>query len=471
MRKSGFIALFGATLVLLALAIAATATGERAAVEAPPGERVFPGLAARLGDVASIGLERKGMRLDFVREGKDWLVAEKGDYPATADKLRRVALTLVDLTLPEPKTREPKLYPRLEVEDPGPGQSPLVTLKDKSGATLAAPIVGKERYDRLGGGSAGVYVRKPGQRQSWLAAGALDLSGDAASWLERAILDIPERRIAAFTLVRPDGKTLAVSRAAPGGKFAIAGTPAGAKAGAEATLGEPALALAALDLDDVGPAARDPISAHGAIAANYRTFDGLTVALRLVERGKTAWVAIGATGSGKAAAEARAIERRVEPWIYAIPSDKAELIKAALVHLAPRRNPERFGPPCAAAAARPTFCHERANKIAAAALECARLRAVRAVRARSRRPGADRPDGSGAPLRLLPGAGRRRIPAGTAHRPGHPGDARHQLAARRHAPARTLADVRRRRRPRRRRSRPVPARPRLRPGRLKARVL
>jgi hypothetical protein len=195
-RRNGFLALAGATFVLLLLAIVATATGERAATRAPPGERAFPALAARLGDVVSIGLVRQGMRLDFVRVGKRWLVAEKGNYPAAAHKLRRIALALADLTLVERKTREAKLYPRLDVADPGAGTSTLVTLKDRSGATLAALIVGKERTDRLGEGVDGVYVRRPGHPQSWLAAGSLDLSGDAASWLERTILDIPETRIA-----------------------------------------------------------------------------------------------------------------------------------------------------------------------------------------------------------------------------------------------------------------------------------
>jgi hypothetical protein len=46
--------------------------------------------------------------------------------------------------------------------------------------------------------------------------------------------------------VRPDGKTLAVSRSAPNGKFAIAGAPAGAKSDNDATLDEPAAALARL---------------------------------------------------------------------------------------------------------------------------------------------------------------------------------------------------------------------------------
>lgn len=333
MRKTGFSALVGATLVLAVGAIVATASGEHATIHAPPGTRAFPGLAARLGDLTAITIVRKSARLDFVREGNDWLDADKGNYPAQAAKLRRIALALANLTLVERKTREAKLYPRLDVEDPGRGKSALVILKDKSGGTLAALIVGKRRYDRLGEGKDGVYVRKPGRRQSWLAAGALDLSGNAASWLKRRILDVPEQRIAKVVLTRPDGTKLVISRPAPNAKFTVAGAPANAKLKSNTTTGEPAIALASLDLDDVMPAARDPIPTKGVLSAHYRTFDGLVVDLRMVKRGKTAWVAVAAAGSGKAAAEAKAIARRTAPWIYAIPSYKADLLKTKLVDL------------------------------------------------------------------------------------------------------------------------------------------
>lgn len=346
MRNRSLVALAGATLVLAIGAAVAAATGEHAATHVPPGTRAFPALAARLGDITSVDLVRpaprdklargprdKGVQLDFVREGNDWLAAEKGNYPAAAPKIRRIALALADLTLVERMTREPKLYPRLAVEEPGQGKSTLVTLKDKSGMTLAALIVGKRRYDRLGEGRDGVYVRKPGHRQSWLAAGSLDLEGDTASWLDRTILDIPEKRIAKVTLVRPDGRKLVISRAAPGGKFAAAGAPAGAKFKSETVTSEPAIALSSLDLTDVAPAAKDPIPAQGAVTARYRTFGGLAIDLRMVERGKTAWIAVAATGSGKEAAEAKAIEHRVAPWIYAIPSYKADLLKTTLASL------------------------------------------------------------------------------------------------------------------------------------------
>ena len=121
---------------------------------------------------------------------------------------------------------------------------------------LARLIVGKQRYDRLGEGDDGVYVRKPGDPQSWLARGSLDFSDEMANWLDRKIVDIPDKRIAKVSLIQPDGSTLVLSRAGPSAKFAVAGAPANAKYKDEAVLAEPAMALETLDLDDVQPTAK-----------------------------------------------------------------------------------------------------------------------------------------------------------------------------------------------------------------------
>src|SRR5260370_523543 len=76
---------------------------------------------------------------------------------------------MADLTLVEPKTQKADLYPRLDVEEPGKGKSTQVSVKDKSGATLAELIVGKRRSDRLGAGNDCVYLRKADNPQAWLA--------------------------------------------------------------------------------------------------------------------------------------------------------------------------------------------------------------------------------------------------------------------------------------------------------------
>jgi len=327
MQHRSLILLAAATVVLVALAIAALAAGGAGVSRAGPDRTAFPGLADKLGQVASVTVERAGINLTFVRNGEEWLVAQKGNYPADAGKVDRIALSVADMNLIEAKTQKPDLYPRLEVEDPGTGKSTLITIKDKSGAVLARLIIGKRSYDRLGAGNDGVYVRKPGDLQSWLARGALDFSDDMAGWLDRRIVDIPDHRVAKVSLSQPDGATLVLSRAAPGGKFAPAGAPANAKYKSQASLAEPATALETLDLDDVRPAGKLPVPDKGVTTASYTTFDGLNVDLKLFRDDNKDWIAVTAAGAGKAAAEAKKIDDRAARWVYAIPAYKAKIMQ------------------------------------------------------------------------------------------------------------------------------------------------
>ena len=333
MHARSLILLASATAVLVAIAIVVLASGDRGVSHAAPGQSAFPALAAKLGDVASVTVSRDGTTMTLIRDGDNWLVAEKGNYPANAAKISQIVRAMADLTLVEPKTQNPDLYPRLEVEDPGNGKSALVAVKDKSGGDLAQAIVGKRRYDRLGAGNDGVYLRKLGEAQSWLARGTLDPSGDPPSWLDRQIIDISEKKIAKVTLSQADGSKLVISRSAPEEKFAVEDAPADAKFKSETTTSGPAAALETLDLDDVKPAGELPVPDKDVVTASFTTFGGLTVDLRLMERDKNNWVAISATGSGSAEADAKKIEDKVSHWTYAIPPDKANLLKTRLADL------------------------------------------------------------------------------------------------------------------------------------------
>ena len=333
MQPRGFILLAAATLALIVLAIAAITSGDRRVSRAAPGERALPALAAKLGEVGSVGIKRNALSLTFVRDGDNWFVAEKGNYPAAAGKVRQIVLAMADAVLVEPKTQKAEFYPRLDVEDPGNGKSTLVTLKDKSGGTLAEMIIGKRRYDRLGTGTDGIYVRKLGDTQAWLARGSLEFSDQLSSWLDRRILDIPEKRIAKATLTQADGTMLVISRAKPEDKFMVEGAPADAKFKSETTTSEPAMALETLDLDDVKPAAEMPLPDKDVVAASFTTFDGLTVDVRLLDKGDMHWVALSAAGSGAAEAEAKAINDKASRWTYAIPSYKAAQLKMKLADM------------------------------------------------------------------------------------------------------------------------------------------
>src|SRR5438477_12085231 len=129
MQSRSLILLASATAVLVAIAILVLASGDRGVSRAAPGQPAFPALAAKLGDVASVTVSRNDATMTFIRDGDSWLVAEKGNYPANAAKIRQIVRAMADLTLAEPKTQNPDLYPRLEVEDPGNGKSALVVVR------------------------------------------------------------------------------------------------------------------------------------------------------------------------------------------------------------------------------------------------------------------------------------------------------------------------------------------------------
>ncbi len=333
MQTRNLTLLAAATVVLVVAAVIAMATGDRAVSHAAPGGPAIPALAAELGEVASVRVWRDGVNLMLVRDGDSWLVADKGDYPANAAKISQIVRGMADLTLVEPKTQKLELYSRLELEDPGNGKSALITIRDKSGAKLAELIVGKRRSDRLGGGNDGVYLRNPGEAQTWLARGSLDPSGDPASWLDRQIIDISQKKIANVALTQADGSKLVISRAAPDARFAVEDAPPDTKFKSENTIGGPAGALETLDLDDVKPAAELLVPDKDVATAAFTTFDGLRVEVRLVERDKINWIAISATGSGSAEADAKKIEDKVARWTYAIPAYKADLLKTKLADL------------------------------------------------------------------------------------------------------------------------------------------
>jgi hypothetical protein len=330
MQKRGLRLFTAATLALMVLAVVAIATGDHGVSRAIPGQPALPALAAKLGEVGSVGIKRKSLSLTFVRDGDSWLVSEKGNYPANAGKVRQIVLAMADAILVEPKTQKAEFYQRLDVEDPGSGTSTLVTLKDKSGAALAELIIGKRRYDRLGTGTDGVYVRKPGDAQAWLARGSLEFSDQLSSWLDRRILDIPEKRIAKVTLTQPDGTKLVITRAKPEDKFTVEDAPADAKFKSDTATSEPAMVLESLDLDDVKPAAEMPVPDKDVVAASLTTFDGLTVDLRLLDKDDLHWLALSAYGSGAAEAEAKGINDKAPHWTYAIPSYKAAQLKKKL---------------------------------------------------------------------------------------------------------------------------------------------
>ncbi|MDE2229961.1 MAG: DUF4340 domain-containing protein [Alphaproteobacteria bacterium] len=330
------LALLAVTVVAVGLAVVSSLGGPSPQDSPLIGTLVLPDLGHGLQDIDRVTLVRGAQKVTLTRDHDRWRVEEKGGWPADPQRVRRLLLGLAELRYVEPKTRETRLYPRLAVEDAGKpdSRSTLVTVADAKGKLLGEIIAGKSKYDELGGGNDGLYLRKPGDARAWLARGSLDLSGDTTAWLDKTLIDLPATSIKEAEFTAADSGSVAILRDKAGDKFRLATrVPRDKKLKSEDALAEPAGALASLDFADVQPAAAFAFPATGVAHARFATFDGLTLTFDIADQGKTSWVRISAAGTGAAAARAQSINAKTRDWLFALPDYKIGLLKTTLAGL------------------------------------------------------------------------------------------------------------------------------------------
>lgn len=330
MKSTGLIALLVVTAAAVVVAALGSSGGGGRSAEPRLDRPVLPALPEHLGEVSHVSLVHGEEKTTLVHQGDAWVIEEKSDYPADAAKVSATLRNLADLRYVEAKTEKKELYPRLEVEDAGKAdsKSTLVTLSDAKGTPLGAVIAGKRSIDQFGGGTDGVYVRSPGDPQSWLARGTLDLPADTTGWLNRDIVDVPRDSVREVKLMQPDGSTLDIAHEKPTDPLALKGVPPETKPKSDTALVDATTALASLTLSDVRPAAEMP--PDNVTHAEISNFSGLTLTLALADKDGKSWVHLVANGTGDAAKTAETLNAKLAPWAYAIPEYKAKILRTKL---------------------------------------------------------------------------------------------------------------------------------------------
>ena len=145
-------------------------------------------------DRLSVTAEAKSFTLE--RKAGSWFVKEKGGYPATFARVKEALVSLSQLKQFERKTSDPSRYDKLDLEDPDKkGASSKRLTAFVGDRTVADVIVGKSNAKEILFGRSLVYVRLPGDKQSWLAAGDPKLAAEIGDWLDRSVLDVKTGRI------------------------------------------------------------------------------------------------------------------------------------------------------------------------------------------------------------------------------------------------------------------------------------
>lgn len=251
------------------------------------GQRVFPELKERINQVSEVTVATARGAVTIARTGDAWVVKEKDEYRAAMDKVRSVVIGLAELTILEPKTRNPEHYAKLGLQDVSAqgSDATLVTLRDTEGTTLASLLIGTRQPSHADSTRDEVYVRKAEDEQTWLATGRIRPETAPIGWIERQILNIDTQRVRQVRVTHPDGQAVLLRKAQPTDvDFHLLGLPKKAKVRSQFSVNNIADTMAHLTLEDVRRRDDVTLPAKGGVTASLETFDGLRIVLRMVER-------------------------------------------------------------------------------------------------------------------------------------------------------------------------------------------
>jgi len=285
------------------------------------GVSMFPTLADRANDVAKVIITSHKEKIEVEKGKANWILKSKDGYPVDIGKIRRIVAGLATLRRLEPMTADPKKHAKLEVEDvtSKDARSKIVAIEDGKGKSMGKVIIGKLELITSHANVPGLYIRLPGDKQSWRAEGEIVIPSSAENWLINRVIDIKKKAVKriSFSDAGEKASAFAVQREAAGKNFTLTPKPKkGALAQGKAKELEDL--LSEVELQDVRKKGKIQFTAN-VRKVEIETFDGLVIKLDVLKLMDKFWVNFKAESTkDDAAKRAQAINKVVQDWTYEI---------------------------------------------------------------------------------------------------------------------------------------------------------
>ena len=278
-----------AVITFAGIVLAIIANREPASTIPRSGQVLFPQFMDVVNDVNEVVIETNEQTTTLVRTAQTWGVKEKAGYRADVEKVKKAILGLAGLRIHEPKTKNPELYERLGLQGSKQEGSPskTVTVKTANNPEVAKLVVGNQKPAKGNPQMSDIYVRKPGDPQTWLVIGNLPLETVPGEWLDTEVTALPTKRVRQVTVTHSNGEILHLSKAKPEDlDFHFNSIPMGSKITSQFNVNNVVGTLVQLSLEDVTPQAEVDFEVKPGLSAVLETFDGLRLRIHTTKQEK-----------------------------------------------------------------------------------------------------------------------------------------------------------------------------------------
>ncbi len=320
MQNRSLLILAGLTAIVVIGTVFAVSTRESAVERVVVETTIFPELGSRINDVAAVALTTADGTFRLTRDGQDWFVADKANFPARGELVREMLLHLTEMTALEAKTANPERHAKLGLAAPDAeeGVATKVTLLNDDDGVLAELMVGNAAR----GTNNQRYVRRSDDDQTWLVKSALDPGNEVNDWIETLLLRLPLERVRSVRIEHPDGQIINLTRETPkDAEFVLVEMPEGASFSSPKTIENMIRSVTVMRFNEVVGLSEMPEPDDGSIVTRFDTFDGQTVIFTQHKAGEETWVRIETSYDAAAAMPEEEMNLEDDPLEEALPFD------------------------------------------------------------------------------------------------------------------------------------------------------
>ncbi len=340
MKPRTFHVLAGVTAaVVIAAAFAVSTKLETTALTAGT-EPAFPTLEQSVNDVTRIDVQTPEAAFSLTLKDGVWGVDQKDGYPAAFEKVKSAIVGLANFKLIERKTSDPERYARLELEPAGgpEAKSKRLVLTADGGKMLADVTVGKKNPNLFGSVSAGSYIRRGDEKETWLVRGEIEIGEEPIDWMERQIVNYDSKLVRHVSVQGPDGARFAIARSAPSDEnFSLQDIPEGRTMKAEDEADPLGNVMWRMMFDDVKAISGQTWPEKPWIAV-YSLWEGVQVRIEVAQFDEDFWGRFVATVDETAEPEkieaarttASEINARVEGWSFMLTAGDSEKLTSKM---------------------------------------------------------------------------------------------------------------------------------------------
>lgn len=263
------------------------------------GVAIFPDLAAKANDIATISIRDKDRVFTVERTDKGFFDRDS-KYPVKPELFRDLVGNAATLSFEEAKTADEKRYADLGLADPDKEKSDKagreVIIRDAKNNVLASFWVGN-RENSVGGARGGQYMRFGNDKQTWLVRGTTNVPAPHTAWFEINFFNMNKDALESVEITGGELPEIKFASAKKGEDLKlVTAPPEGRKEDTNKSL-RVAFMVDPLSFEEVRQPKEELKPGARTLVAKDR--DGLTVTITSVGKFEDGWVRIAAEGTNE----------------------------------------------------------------------------------------------------------------------------------------------------------------------------